>query len=133
MSSKMPQVYIHYYGNESVNSLLEIKGIIKNNDMEKSNIIKSKQCPNCNEPNKPDSKFCIKCRLVLNYNSYNQVLEQQKEKESEIKSMKEQINRIENQLNGLFSCMLNLDQKQVNQTAKLLYRSGILNKQQNYT
>lgn len=27
MSSKMPQIYLHYLGNESVNSLLEIKGI----------------------------------------------------------------------------------------------------------
>ena len=29
MNSKMPQVYIHYFGNESVNFLLEAKGILK--------------------------------------------------------------------------------------------------------
>jgi len=32
MSSKMPQVYIHYFGNESSKSLLELKGVIKKED-----------------------------------------------------------------------------------------------------
>lgn len=29
MSSKMPQIYIHYFGNESTRSLLEARGFIK--------------------------------------------------------------------------------------------------------
>lgn len=29
MSSKMPQVYLHYFGNESVNSILEVKGMVQ--------------------------------------------------------------------------------------------------------
>ena len=37
------------------------------------------QCPNCSELNKIDSKFCVKCRMVLSYDSY---LETVKEKES---------------------------------------------------
>ena len=105
MSSNMPHIYIHYFGNESSKSLLEVKGIIKKEDQEKSNILKSKQCPNCNEPNKPDSKFCAKCRLVLNYYSYNQVLEQQKEKESEIKTMKEQINFLIESQKEIIECL----------------------------
>ena len=32
MSSKMPQVYIHYFGNESAKSILEAKGILKAED-----------------------------------------------------------------------------------------------------
>ena len=37
MSSKMPQVYIHYFGTESSKSLLEVKGIInRKNNVEKS-------------------------------------------------------------------------------------------------
>jgi integrase len=45
MSSKMPQIYIHYFGNESSKSLLEIKGIIKKDNTEKTNILKPKSCP----------------------------------------------------------------------------------------
>jgi hypothetical protein len=58
MTNKMPQLYIHYFGNESSKSLLEARGIIKKRSSELV-ALKSKQCPNCNEPNKPDSKFCI--------------------------------------------------------------------------
>ena len=40
MSSKIPQIYLHYFGNESVNSLLEARGVIKKEDKSKdSNII----------------------------------------------------------------------------------------------
>ena len=90
MSSKMPQVYIHYFGNESSKSLLEAYGI-EDYKNEKTNVLKSKACPNCNEPNKPDSRFCFKCKMVLTFDSYKETLEREKEKESEIQIMKQQI------------------------------------------
>jgi integrase len=63
-TSKMPQIYLHYFGNESSNSLLEISGIVKHNE-KKMNVLKPKQCPNCSESNKPDSRLCAKCRMVF--------------------------------------------------------------------
>jgi hypothetical protein len=90
MSSKMPSVYLHYFGTESSNSLLEAYGIIK--DSEKQiNILKPKQCPNCNEPNKLDSKFCAKCRMVLTYDAYSETIEEKKVKDEEVKSLKQQM------------------------------------------
>jgi integrase len=89
MSSKMPQIYLHYLGNESVNSLLEIKGILNKNNNEKPNILQSTYCPNCNEPNKNESKFCSKCKMILSYDSYTDTIEKQKEKDEQIQSMKE--------------------------------------------
>ena len=48
MSSKMPQVYIHYFGNESSKSLLQDKGIVIREDKENDlSIIKYRECPNC--------------------------------------------------------------------------------------
>ena len=99
MSSKMPQVYIHYFGNESSKSLLEAKGLIRIEDLEKkSDILKPRQCPNCNEPNKHDSKFCIKCMMVLTYDSYNELRDEDKQKidklETDMKSVKEGMNKI---------------------------------------
>jgi integrase len=87
-TSKMPQIYLHYFGNESSNSLLEISGIVKHNE-KKMNVLKPKQCPNCSESNKPDSKFCAKCRMVLTYDAYNETLENQREKESEVQRLQE--------------------------------------------
>lgn len=76
-ASKMPQVYIHYFGNESSNSLLEVYGIKKEEEKNNyhSTLLKPKQCPNCNESNKADSKFCIGCRMILTYDAYTETIE----------------------------------------------------------
>src|SRR5918999_5583991 len=86
--SQMHLRYIHYFGNESSESLLEAYGIVTK-DQQLTDALRPKQCPNCNEPNKPDSKFCAKCRMVLTYDAYNETLENQKEKESEVQVLKE--------------------------------------------
>jgi hypothetical protein len=52
-------------------SLLEAYGIVRQDNQSKDTL-RPKQCPNCNEPNKPDSKFCAKCRMVLTYDAYNE-------------------------------------------------------------
>jgi len=103
LSSNMHLKYLHYFGNESNDSILEAYGIITK-DKQLIDVLKPKQCPNCNEPNKPDSKFCAKCRMVLTYDAYKETLEKQQEKESEVqklqaryeqdmKSMREEMNQ----------------------------------------
>jgi integrase len=59
--SNMPQRYVHYFGNESSNSILEAYGLKPK--AQEINKLNPKPCPNCNEPNRIDSKFCVKCRL----------------------------------------------------------------------
>ena len=71
--SQMHLKYIHYFGNEASESLLEAYGIVTTNQ-ESAKTLHYKQCPNCNEPNKPDSKFCAKCRMVLTYDAYNETV-----------------------------------------------------------
>jgi predicted amidophosphoribosyltransferase len=55
--------------------------------------LQSKQCPQCSEPNKLDSKFCAKCMMVLTYDAYRETLESQKETESEVKELREKYER----------------------------------------
>ena len=83
MSSKMPQVYIHL-SNESSKILLEKRGIINKKDKEISTALKSRECPNCNEPNKQESKFCIKCNMVMSFDSYNETIKERQIKEKEM-------------------------------------------------
>jgi UTP-glucose-1-phosphate uridylyltransferase len=89
--------YLHYFGNESSDSILEAYGIITK-DKGQLDTLRSKQCPNCNEPNKPDSKFCAKCRMVLTYDAYNETAEESMRKENELQSVKERMINIENLL-----------------------------------
>jgi integrase/recombinase XerD len=86
--SNMHLKYLHYFGNESSENILEAYGIVTK-DRNQLSVLKSKQCPNCDESNKPDSKFCAKCRMVLTYDAYNETLEKQQEKESEVKVLRD--------------------------------------------
>jgi hypothetical protein len=86
-SSQMHLKYLHYFGNESNESLLEAYGIVASG--QQLDQLRPKQCPNCSEPNKPESKFCAKCWMVLTYDAYNETLESQKERESEIQVLRE--------------------------------------------
>jgi hypothetical protein len=45
--------YLHRYGNDSSTGILEEYSIEPKNK-QKTDILKSKQCPNCSDPNKPD-------------------------------------------------------------------------------
>jgi integrase len=79
--SNMHLKYLHYFGNESNDSILEACGIITK-DKQLSDALKPKQCPNCNEPNKPDSRFCAKCKMVLTYDAYSETLSQRSKRKT---------------------------------------------------
>jgi hypothetical protein len=95
--SQMHLKYIHYFGNESSESLLQAHGIVAK-DQKLIDTLKPKQCPNCNEPNKPDSKFCAKCNMVLTYDAFNETVEEKQEKDKELESFKKRIANMENLL-----------------------------------
>ena len=126
IGSNMPQKYLHYFGNESNESILEAYGIIPK-DQQSVDVLRLKQCPNCNEPNKPDSKFCAKCRMVLTYDAYNETLEGQKQKEDQLNTVQSQLNNMQSQIQSLMSAFSNMQgQPQVDSMAKTLYSSGLL-------
>jgi hypothetical protein len=104
MTSKMPQVYLHYFGTESSTSLLEAYGIVKRND-KKQNSLKTKQCPNCSESNKPDSKFCAKCRMVLTYDAYTETLEENQIKGKKLQSLEDSIRSLQESHREILECM----------------------------
>jgi hypothetical protein len=84
-NSGMPQRYIHYFGNEGCESVLQAYGILPKSHI--SDNTRTKICPNCSEPNKPDSRFCAKCRMVLTYDAYSETLGKQQEKDSQISAL----------------------------------------------
>ena len=58
-------------------------------DQKLSDALKSKQCPNCSESNKPDSRFCARCRMVLTYDAYSETVEDMQIKGKEVMNLKE--------------------------------------------
>ncbi len=92
MGSKMPQVYIHYFGTESANSILEAYGIAKNESV-KTNVLKPIHCPNCLESNERQARFCTSCKMILKYDAYAETLEQQQREKEEIRTLKETLDK----------------------------------------
>ena len=122
--SQMHLKYLHYFGNESNESLLEAYGIIPPG--QQLDQLRPKQCPNCSEPNKPDGKFCNKCRMVLTYDAYSETLESQKEKEDKITVMEKQFSTMQRMLEKLvMGLSKSTDPQQFNNMAQTLFSSGI--------
>ena len=86
----MAQKYIHYFGNESSESLLEAYGIITKDNIP-INTLNPKLCPNCNEGNTQDAKFCAKCRMVLRYDAYEDTVSNKQERDDAITMLSDQI------------------------------------------
>lgn len=99
IGSQMPQKYLHYFGNESNKSLLEAYGIVASG--QQLDQLRPKQCPNCSEPNKPDSKFCAKCRMVLTYDAYSETLSGQQEKDNQIQTLMKKQEKFEQLIQSL--------------------------------
>jgi integrase/recombinase XerD len=120
--STMNLKYEHWFGNEATESLLAEYGIIEpGSSLAKNRIIsekvRPKQCPNCSEANIPDCKFCSKCRMVLNYDAYEETLEEQKKKDKRLedleKSLQAQLQTQQNQqkiLESIWNNMLALSE-----------------------
>jgi integrase/recombinase XerD len=109
----MPQIYLPYFGNESSENLLEAYGIMPKG--QQIDHLRPKHCPNCN---KPDSKFCAKCRMVLTYDAYSETIEETQKKESEVKELKEKyerdMNAIRYEMNQQFAQVMSLIDKTLN-------------------
>jgi integrase/recombinase XerD len=113
--SQMHLKYIHYFGNEASESLLEAYGI-STRSQESSKTLLYKQCPHCNEPNKPDSRFCTKCNMILTYNAYNETIEKEKQRELEIIDLKEKLLAVQEEQNQKFNQIMAM----IQQNPKLL-------------
>jgi integrase len=124
MSSNMAQKYIHYFGNESSESLLEAYGIITKNNVP-IDTLNPKICPNCSEGNTQDAKFCSKCKMIMSYEGYHEALESQSKKEDELKLMKEQFNTMQSQMQALITAIGTIDRPGKKEIAKQLIGKGM--------
>jgi hypothetical protein len=112
----MPNIYLHYFANESNESILEAYGLkTKSESIDK---MKPVQCPNCGESCKIDSRFCPKCRMVLTYDAYSEVKEDRE-------SLNTRMDTLSYQVQTILAGMNTMDQKSKNKLAKSLVQSGL--------
>lgn len=68
--------YQHYFSDDAHIAKLEADGFLPKGSSDaakkRKELLRPKSCPNCSEPNKPDSRFCSKCKFVLTFDAYNE-------------------------------------------------------------
>jgi integrase/recombinase XerD len=85
------QKYQHSYNDDSFDAMLTVMDGLKpvSSTMgKKKDLLKPRQCPNCYESNKPESKFCTKCKFVLTFDAFD-------EKMQEVENTKSRLERLE--------------------------------------
>jgi hypothetical protein len=93
-TSSMIEIYTHDLGGESSQELLAAYGIIAQADPERE-MLQPKYCTNCQEPNKHDAKFCMKCRMVLSYEAYEETIQKDKINDEEIAEIRARLAALE--------------------------------------
>ena len=89
-NSPRPEVYFsHYFGNETADILLEKKGIKINGN--KTDPLKSIQCPNCSEVNKPTNTFCDNCKTALKMEAFYKSSEKELEINNQLDNMEKEL------------------------------------------
>jgi hypothetical protein len=62
---------------------------------EEATLLQPKTCPHCSEPNKPASKFCVHCHMVLTFDAFGETIEEAEKTKKEFEQIKEKQNRLE--------------------------------------
>jgi hypothetical protein len=93
------QKYQHYYNDDSFDAMLTMMDglTVSHVDSRSSQrgLLRPKQCPNCSESNKPESKFCSKCKFVLSFDAFNEAIEEKEKAAKEAEESKKKMKEIE--------------------------------------
>lgn len=69
------QKYQHYYNDDSFDAMLTMMdGLKPKIPSVGRTLLKPRLCPNCSETNKPESRFCSKCKFVLSFDAFNETV-----------------------------------------------------------
>jgi len=96
-SGNTRQKYQHYYADDSFDAVLTCMdgltpaGMVQGSNKKKKDLLKPKQCPNCDESNKPESRFCSKCKFVLSFDAFNETMEESGKTKGELEDIKKKV------------------------------------------
>jgi integrase len=103
------QKYQHYYTDDAFDAMLiTMDGLMLPSQDAKSksrNLLKPKQCPNCDESNKPESKFCSKCKFALTFEAFNEAIDEKERATKDAEEQKKKIDQMAQELERIREIM----------------------------
>ena len=124
-NSDMIEIYTHELAGESSEDLLLAYGInVKKKNAATATTINDKgenkaaeasssslypkACPHCSEPNKPTSKFCVNCQMVLTFDAFNETIGEAEKTKEEFEQLKKNQKRIEKTMSSMLKVIMGL-------------------------
>jgi integrase len=100
-NSIMYRRYSHYFADDSIDAILTVVDGLKPSSRSSlassssnKDLLRPKLCPNCNESNKPESKFCAKCKFVLSFDAFNEAVEEKSKAAKEAEETKKRLEEL---------------------------------------
>jgi hypothetical protein len=92
-SGNTRQKYQHYYSDDSFDAMLTMMDGLKPISPANKNktLLKPRLCPNC-ETNKPESRFCSKCKFVLTFDAFNEATKESEKTKQQMEEMEKRLN-----------------------------------------
>jgi integrase/recombinase XerD len=137
--------YQHYFADDAFEAMITVvDGLtlpdskIDKDGKKKRSPLKPKQCPNCDETNKTESKFCVKCKFVLSFDAFNEALEEKDKSardlakaKTDIEQMKTAIEKHDNKVSLLLDLLKTVNNNEVDNSREekkrfILERLGVL-------
>jgi integrase len=127
-NSKMSTKYIHYFGNEASDKLLEAAGIKLASHKGEVVKLKPRVCYNCQTANEPDAKICQndKCRMILRYDIYIEKEQEREQSKKELEELKIHQENIEKTMGSMLKVLLGQsDTVQIHMSEELMDEESI--------
>jgi hypothetical protein len=90
--------YQHYHNDDAFDAMLTVMdGLVvpgSTNKDKMKNLLKPKHCPNCDEVNKPESEFCVKCKFILSFDAFNEIEEEKSKAAREVEQNRQELQKM---------------------------------------
>src|SRR5215211_2846159 len=87
------QKYQHYYNDDSFDAMLTMMdGLKPISPTRNSTLLNPRLCPNCFETNKPESRFCRKCKFVLTFDAFTEATKESEKTKQQMEEMEKRLN-----------------------------------------
>jgi hypothetical protein len=126
-NSNMYRRYSHYFNDDSFDTILTVMDGLKPpsnvTNTGKKGLLKPRVCPNCSEMNKPESRFCSKCKFVLSFDAYNEKVNESEQTKKTLAEIQTKQAAFENIFKKMVASDLDVDindPEEQNQIAKVM-------------